>query len=187
MQRDTYQRTARGTQKEGRGPRSNSPVSKRAGIIFGSEGKRILSASKTTKRIAESTYKWSLSIAVSQNQRQQSSTIKDKTPVSDKHASHWKCSQSQKVLSETRGRVSGSTRELSPCEKDLSWVTVQCSKSANYHLWVSRGTFRCHSTDYLIVKIVILLYLIISIVWWVTLDHLLLLVYCIYICCSSTW
>ena len=76
---------------------------------------------------------------------------------------------------------------LSPCEKDLSWVTVQCSISANCHLWISRGTFRCHSTYYLIVKIIILLYLIISIVWWVTLDHLHLLGYSIYICCSSTW
>ena len=82
-----------------------------------------------------------------------------------------------------------STRAYNPCviEKDLSWVTVQCSISANCHLWISRGTFRCHSTYYLIVKIIILLYLIISIVWWVTFDHLLLLVYCIYICCSSTW
>ena len=63
-------------------------------------------------------------------------------------------------------------KQLSPCEKYLSWVTVHCSKSANCHLWISRRTFRCPSTDYLIVKIIILLYLIIYIVWWVTLDLL---------------
>lgn len=43
---------------------------------------------------------------------------------------------------------------LSPSEKELFWVTVQCSKSSNSHLRISCGTLRCHSTVYLIVKMI---------------------------------
>ena len=62
--------------------------------------------------------------------RGKSSTTKNQVTVSDKHVNH----QYQKDLLEAHAQVSGSKRKTSS-EKDVFWVTNQCSESADSHLW----------------------------------------------------
>ena len=67
---------------------------------------------------------------------------------------------------------------LSPSEKDLFWVTVQCSKSANRHHRITCGALRCHYTVYWIDKMIYsCFYLISSIMCWVTQNYSHLLCY----------